>query len=123
MIKHVTEIQSITAPIHNEKFEKALADHIRLIADAIDVAASKGQVCVKVVLTDHTNDYKIDVAVPDIANYNVLTTTMSKYMQMRISNSLAKLFTDNGYNYVSDDEDIKGFNVKYICIYWSDGLI
>lgn len=123
MIKHVTEIQSITAPIHNEKFEKALADNIRLIADAIDVAASKGQVCVKVALTEHTDQYRIDAAIQTIGNYNVTTTNMPSYMQMQISNKLANLFVDNGYEYVSYTEDVNGFDVRHIHIYWINGLV
>lgn len=123
MIKHVTEIQSITSPIFKEKFEKALADHIRLITAAIDVLASKGQVCVKIALTEHSDQYRISAAVPEADSNNIVTPNIPGIMQMNISNALAKLFTDNGYSYVSDDKLINGFNVKYIRICWYDGLV
>ena len=122
MIKHVTEIQSITSPIFKDKFEKTLAAQISMIVGEIDAAASKGNVCVKIALTEHSDQYKLHTATR-FASYDAIANNIPMFMQMVISNKLANLFTANGYSYESNDEDVNSFNVKSIHISWVDGLL
>lgn len=123
MVKHVTEIQSITSPIIKAKFAEALDNHIKTISEIIYEVANKGGVQVKFILTEHPSNFKLDEVIPEYNSCDGCTVEVHKFMQMKLSNALADLFTDQGYGYCRYDVDINGFNVKHIIISWWEGLV
>lgn len=122
MIKHVTEVQSIVSPILKAKIAELLDKHITSISELIDIAAKEGKVTVKMVLTEHTDNFYLNKVIPDYHTCDGYSTCIPKFIQIHLSNELFDLFRQQGYHYNSYDETINGFNVKYIEISWSAGL-